>query len=75
VKPHSKTFETIEADVDSPDLKSWQIDTPKVGTTDWLKMVLNGAHDHVSLAYRIRVIDSDGAVVSGQIRLVNDESE
>ena len=71
----SKEFEVTNADFESPDLAKWDIQSPKAGTFDWLSMTLNGSHDHVSLAYRVRVIDSTGAIVGGQIALNANESE
>ena len=70
---HRVTFEATEADVLSPSPANWTIVTPSVGTREPLIILLDGPVDHLSLAYRLRVISPDGATVAGRIDL--DEAE
>ncbi len=72
---YKKEFQVTEADFNAPDFERWQINLPLAGTTDWLTLVLNGPHDHVSLAYRMRVINDIGEIVHGQIALSLNETE
>ncbi|MEO0543250.1 MAG: hypothetical protein AAFY99_05470 [Pseudomonadota bacterium] len=66
---HRVTFEATEADLSSPSPSKWSLHTPKVGTRDPLTVLLDGAVDHLSLAYRLRVIGPDGNPVPGRIDL------
>lgn len=72
---HRKTFRVVDADFDAPDLNRWEVTRPQAYSTEWLWIVLNGPHDHVSLAYRIRVVSEDGEVVPGRIALGAAEAE
>lgn len=69
----TKEFQTSEADLTIPDLDEWTLAAPTAGTREGLDLRLNGSHDHVSLAYRIRVRDSAGAVLAGSIALADHE--
>jgi len=71
--PHRVTFEASHADLASPSPADWALIAPKVGTRAPLIVVLDGPVDHLSLAYRLRVIGADGAPVPGRIDL--DEAE
>ncbi|MEL6643797.1 MAG: hypothetical protein AAFQ79_07675 [Pseudomonadota bacterium] len=70
---HRVTFEATEADVLSPSPEHWTLFAPSVGTRQPLTLYLDGPVDHLSLAYRLRVIGPDGAPVAGRIDL--DEAE
>ena len=61
-------------DLTPPMPETWRIDVPAVASRDHLTVDLGDAHDHLSLAYRLRVLDETGSVVSGKITLVNAES-
>ncbi len=66
---HRVTFEAAEADLSSPSPSQWELTMPKVGTRAPLKVMFDGPVDHLSLAYRLRVITLDGAPVPGRIDL------
>lgn len=66
---HRVTFTGTKADLSSPSPAKWNLLTPKVGTRDPLIVLLDGAVDHLSLAYRLRVIGPDGKPVPGRIDL------
>lgn len=70
-----KTFKATAADYDVPDLNLWNISQPKQGSSEVLTIDLNGKMDHVSLAYRIRVTDSEGQTVVGKIELAQQEQQ
>ena len=72
---HRKTFHVTDADATGPRPESWKIKEPRAYSSDWLTVFLNGPHDHVSLAYRLRVIDTNGAVVAGRIDLGTADAE
>ncbi len=72
--PHRVTFTVSEADVSSPSPDTWALLRPGVGTRDPLTVVLDGPMDHLSLAYRLRVIGPDGIPVPGRIGLENGET-
>lgn len=68
-----KTFAAAEADFEAPDLKQWQVLAPEAGSTQPLRVILNGPADHVSMAYRIRVTDRAGHKLRGSLRLEDNE--
>jgi len=72
---HSATFEATEADLSSPSPAEWVLTVPKVETRAPLKVALDGPVDHLSLAYRLRVIGPDGAPVPGRIDLGESETD
>lgn len=69
----TKAFLASEADVTLPNIHDWRLASPSAGTRETLELHLNGPHDHVSLAHRIRVRDLQGTVVAGAIALANHE--
>lgn len=71
----SKRFAIGAADLDKPRLDRWQLRTPRAMSRDPVSILLNGPHDHVSLAYRIRVKTGDGQPVAGSIALSANETE
>ncbi len=73
--PHHKKFQATAADLDAPNVQKWQLKPPKSQTKSPLSVMLNGIHDHVSLAYRLRVKDDQDDVVLGRIELTNMEEE
>lgn len=66
---HRVTFKAVEADLASPSPAQWKLIRPKVGSRAPLSVLLDGPVDHLSLAYRLRVIGPDGAPVPGRIDL------
>lgn len=66
---HIMSFETVMADVSPPVPENWGLTTPETGTRMPLIVTLDGAVDHLSLAYRLRVLESGGTNVHGSIAL------
>ena len=62
-------FEVGPPDLDPPDPSEWVLKTPKIGSRDPLSVNLGSPHDHLSLAFRLRVLDAEGSIVPGQIGL------
>ncbi|MEM0977231.1 MAG: hypothetical protein AAGJ34_06835 [Pseudomonadota bacterium] len=69
-----KAFEAGGDDLDIPVPSDWSFDVPSSGTKDPLTISLNGPHDHVSLAYGLRVRDANGQTISGRIGVSDGES-
>ncbi len=65
----NKIFNVIDADYSAVDLSQWNVITPQLNSMDWLDIQLNKPHDHVSLAYSIRVIDENNSIIPGHIDL------
>ena len=61
------------ADDQAPDIQQWRLHPPRSHTRDALTIALNGIHDHLSLAYRLRVKIVDDRIVPGRINLANAE--
>lgn len=70
----SYAFTVGPPDLMPPMPETWRIDVPAVASRDHLTVELGDAHDHLSLAYRLRVQDETGSVVPGVITLLNGES-
>lgn len=69
-----KPFEAGGLDFDIPSPSDWSFDVPNAGTSDPLSVKLNGSHDHLSLAYGLRVRDENGETVRGRIGVSDGES-
>ncbi|MEO0653382.1 MAG: hypothetical protein AAFY77_00785 [Pseudomonadota bacterium] len=67
-------FTAGAADIERPRPGAWVLTRPALGTREPLAVDLGSAHDHLSLAYRLRVYDGGGAVVPGAIDLGPDEA-
>ncbi|MEM1439657.1 MAG: hypothetical protein AAF545_00470 [Pseudomonadota bacterium] len=67
------TFTAGPADYDPPAPDAWQISVPMAGTRDTLAVDLGSTHDHVSMAYRLRVFRATGERVGGDIALAQAE--
>lgn len=65
----SYTFSAGAPDTTRPSPQTWDLTVPVSGTRQPLVVAVNGAHDHLSLAYRIRVQDGAGANVAGMVDL------
>lgn len=70
-----KDFTAGPADVEAPSLAAWQLNLPRENTRDVVSLSLNGPHDHVSLAHRLRVKTDAGQPVAGSIELAASETE
>jgi len=75
VPGYEKSFAVAAADVDIPNLNDWQMKVPASGTLEPLRITLNGPHDHVSMAHRIRVKTDIGDTVQGSIDLGEGETD
>lgn len=62
-------FAVGAADMTPPDPAKWDVTPPKVHSIDALRIDLLNAHDHLSLAFRLRVLDQRGSIVPGTIAL------
>lgn len=67
--PHLMTFDAGPADIVSPAPTNWALSLPIAGTRMPIVVTLDGAVDHLSLAYRLRIVDDAGVPVSGRIEL------
>ncbi|MEM9738548.1 MAG: hypothetical protein AAF829_01675 [Pseudomonadota bacterium] len=74
-QPYIKSFIATASDQSVPAPLEWVNETPHAGRRDPLKLHLNDIHDHVSLAYRLRVKTLAGAAVPGRIDLAAFETE
>lgn len=57
-----------------PAPEDWTLTPPQAGTRAPLSVDLGSPHDHLSLVYRLRVLDADGTPVPGRIDLGAGES-
>lgn len=62
-------FQVGPPDLDPPDPSDWTLSHPTAGSRDLLTVDLGSPHDHLSLAFRLRVLDAEGSIVPGQIGL------
>lgn len=67
------TFSAGPPDLERPSPANWIVGTPQVATTNPLSVDLLSMHDHLSMAYRLRVIRADGEVVAGKIDVLANE--
>ncbi|MEO0344166.1 MAG: Ig-like domain-containing protein [Pseudomonadota bacterium] len=72
--PFEKAFEAGHVDFEIPSPSDWSFEVPKAGTSDPLSVKLNGSHDHLSLAYGLRVRNGNGETVRGRIGVSDGES-
>ena len=70
-----KDFTAGPADIEAPSLAAWQLNPPRENTRDVVRLSLNGPHDHVSLAHRLRVKTDADQPVAGSIELAASETE
>lgn len=66
-------FDVNTADFEAPNLSNWQIQVPAAGSRHPLHVVMDGPLDHLSMAYRIRVHDSNKNPVRGSLSLGENE--
>ena len=67
-------FSVIAADYDQPAPDEWRLTRPVAGSMNPLIVDLGSPHDHVSLAFRLRVTDDHGTIVPGRIELARGET-
>ena len=67
-------FTVAPADNTPPDPARWTLNMPKSGSTQPLIVDLGSAHDHLSLAFRLRVLRPDGTALPGSIALGKNEA-
>ena len=72
---YEKSFVAVNSDLASPDIQKWHVIKPATGTREALIIDLNGPHDHVSLAYRIRVKGMAGDMIRGSVVVADNEQE
>lgn len=70
-----KTFSVSEANYNRPLVSGWKINQPQKASRTPLTIDFQSPIDHTSLAFRIRVKDSIGKVVSGAIDIGFNESQ
>ncbi|MEL6687711.1 MAG: hypothetical protein AAFP97_08820 [Pseudomonadota bacterium] len=68
-----KQFQIGAVDDRPPRPNAWRIHKPNVGTQEPLIITLDGLYDHLSLAYRIRILSAD-KVVGGAVDLAENET-
>jgi len=66
-------FTVTEPDYDTPDPALWSLIAPRLGSRDPVTVALGSTHDHLSLAYRLRVVDDIGQIVPGGLALGPEE--
>ncbi|MEL7042962.1 MAG: hypothetical protein AAGL90_15690 [Pseudomonadota bacterium] len=72
---HSKFFGVSGRDSSVPNPLLWSINAPRAESVDGLKIETNEMIDHLSLAYRIRVLSSSGVPIPGRIDIGAEERE
>lgn len=72
-KDFTKTFAIAEADREPPDPAKWRIQPPAANTRDPLRLVFNEPMDHGIAARTILVFRSDNSIVSGEVRILDQE--
>ncbi|MEO1537791.1 MAG: hypothetical protein AAFR73_08660 [Pseudomonadota bacterium] len=68
-------FSVTVADDDPPAPAAWSVDAPRLASTDPVRVDLGSTHDHLSMAYRLRVVDDAGNAMPGSIALGAHEAE
>lgn len=66
-------FSVLTAEREPVSPKTWFIEAPTSGSREALKIDLRRPHDHLSMAYRIRVTTGDGLPVGGRVGLEANE--
>ncbi|MEO1324058.1 MAG: hypothetical protein AAFV59_13735 [Pseudomonadota bacterium] len=66
-------FSVQAAELESLKPETWSIDVPAAGSRAALQVDLGRPHDHLSMAYRIRISSEDGQPIAGRIGLEAEE--
>lgn len=69
----SHGFSAGPSDVEVPAPGSWVLNSPVVGSTEPLRVSMGSAHDHLSMAFRIR-LRLGGEALAGRVAFDDDES-
>lgn len=69
-----QAFTAAAPDIEPPAPDTWVLNRPAVGTRHPLSVDLGSPHDHLSLVYRLRVLDAGGDALPGRIDLDDGES-
>jgi hypothetical protein len=75
VRGFSKKFRTVAADYVQPDAKKWRIEAPEPGSRQALRLTFMEALDHGLLERVLKVYDSNGQVMEGEIEVGKGEVE
>ena len=67
------TFSVTDPDFEIPKPGAWSFSAPRIGSLDPVQVDLGSPHDHLSMAYRLRIMDADGTILPGRIALGPDE--
>jgi hypothetical protein len=74
LKEYTKEFVAGTWDDQQPDINKWKINLPSAGTKTPLAIKLNEPLDHYLLQESIVVLNSNGAVVQGAVKVSNNDS-
>ncbi|TQF70032.1 Ig-like domain-containing protein [Pseudoalteromonas luteoviolacea] len=72
---YTKRFTVVAPNYEKPSINSWRISQPKERTKQPLTIDFSSPIDHTSLAYRIRVKNGVGKIVSGLIDIGSQEQK
>lgn len=64
---YRKTFTAIEENTEKPSINTWQVNAPQMHTKQPLTIGFNAPIDHTSLAFRLRVKNSEDTTIAGFI--------
>ena len=73
--PYKKTFRVIEEDILAPDTNLWEINTLQPNTRAPLIINFPDMLDYGSLLGRIRVLNSEGNYINGEVKITNKEKD
>ena len=71
---YTKKFVALPEYATTPSIDQWQPSEPQAGTNQPLTINLGRVIDHLSLAYRIRVQDTEGNAIRGALDLLKNET-
>ncbi|MEM1146266.1 MAG: hypothetical protein AAGA72_03450 [Pseudomonadota bacterium] len=69
-----KRYTVTAEDLDTPSPEEWTLSVPEIDTRQALSVDLTSPHDHISLAYRLRVFTEAGLPVAGALSVQEHES-
>lgn len=72
---YRKTFVAGKRDEQAPDVKRWQMQVPRAGTTALLQIKTQEPLDHYLLSESIGIVDQNNTPVKGEIRLVKKDDQ